>query len=412
MGRKRKFEVKTITHPSGEVSYEAYGRVGSAKEPTRKRFESWEEANAFKDVLETRHMSALGNRKAVYTSLTDAETADAEAALKALRSHIEGKSLSWAVHKLFENYNPSIAEYPLSKAIEEFKTAKEDRSERQKRDYKNLLESLLELCEELKGHKVAVHQVTTKHIQAFLAKRNLKEGKSKNNVVSNLGAFFRWCAHNERQYLPKASIPTDDIEREPVKKPRREILTATQAAELMEYAENFRGGVLVNFVATALFAGIRPDVEGELADQGLDPKTNELFNLERGTIEITADNSKTGDFRDVEIQPALRSFYESYPLSRHPIVPRIPSSSNAKDQRSYLRYLLKKFREGCPFKIPHDGLRHSFCSYHVKISKSMAETAQQAGDNEATIRKHYLRRVADNQVEPFWAIRPTKAATT
>ncbi|MDQ8202693.1 site-specific integrase [Pelagicoccus sp. SDUM812003] len=408
MGRKRKFHVKEIVHPNGEKSYEAYGRVGNAKEPTRKRFGTWGKANAFKDVLEARHRDAMGSRKAVYTTLTDPEVADAESAIKELRSHVSDKSLSWAVHKLFESYNPNIVEKDLISAVREFKAAKMGLSKRQYRDYANLLDGLLDSFEEKRRTSVKVHQVTTKDIQAFLATRELKEAKSRNNVISNLGAFFRWAAYTERKYISKHAIPTDDVERAKTKKPRREIITAEQAAELMEYAENFRGGVLVNFIATALFGGIRPDVDGELADEGLDPKVEELFSVERGTIEVTEQNSKTGSFRDVVIQPALRSFFETYPMSKYPIVPRVPPASNAKDRRSYLRYLLKKFREGCPVKVPHDGLRHSYCSYHVKISGSIAETALQAGDSEATIRKHYMRRVSDTQADLFWAIRPVK----
>lgn len=406
MGRKRKFEVKTITHPSGEVSYEAYGRVGSAKEPTRKRFDTWEEANAFALALEARHNNAMGSRRSVFTTLDESQVTDAETALKELQTTLGDKSLTWAVQQLLKTYEPDLVEKNLSEAIAEFLAAKQHLSIRQKEDYKNVLERLEETCGESHKTRIAVHEVTPSDIQKLLGKRKIKEAKSKNNVVNNLRAFFNWCAQKDKKYLTASAIPTEDIKLETPKKPRREILSASEAIKVMEFAEQFRGGVIVNYIATALFTGIRPDTEGELADQGLDPEFAKLFDINRGTIEITSQNSKTGEFRDVVIQKPLKAFYEAYPFESFPIVPRIPPTSNAKDRRSYLRYLLKKFREKCPVKIPHDGLRHSFCSYHVKLSKSIAETAQQAGDAERTIRKHYMRRVPDDEVEPFWSIRP------
>lgn len=410
MGRRRKFEVKTIKHPSGEVSYEAYGRVGSAKEPTRKRFDTWEKANAFKDVLESHHENALSNKKAVYTSLSDDEVTDAEAALNELRSKTKGKSLSWAVHKLFETYTQDLQEKDLSEAIKAFEAEKMKKgcSEKQLKDYRLNLAHLVRVCT-ANGRKPKVHQVTVKDIQQLLDERNLKENKSVNNVVGNLRAFFRWSAKSGRSYIAENRIPTLEIELEEPRKPRREIITANQAKILLEYAEGFRSGVLVNYIATALFAGIRPDVQGELTKQGLDPKFDELFDLNRGTIEIKAENSKTGDFRDVVIQPALQAFYEAYPFENFPLVPFIPEHSNSRSRTDHLAYLLKKFREKCPFKVPHDGLRHSFCSYHAKLTGSAFETSCQAGDSEATIRKHYLRRVPDDELAPFWNIRPTKS---
>lgn len=408
MGRKRTFQVNTIKHPSGAFSYEAYGRVGNAKEPDRKRFDTWEEANAYKDVLEARHKNALTGRKAVFTSLSDDEVADAEVALQELKIRIPDKSLSWAIHSFLEGYQGELNETTIEEASRKFlaEKAAENRP-RQFDDHKRIQVSLVR-----RFGSNPTHTISSDDIQLILKERKIKQPKTFNNIIGNLSVFFNWAAHRKQRYLDESKNPMLNFERKKIEEQKREILSSKDAAELMAFAETWREGVLINYFAFALFAGIRPDSTGELAKLGDRQQTKSLINLDTNTIEITGDISKTKEYRTIHIQGALLSFLDKYPLAPYPILPKIPAQSNTTSRYKYLAYLVKKFREACPVKIPHDALRHSFCSYHISISKSIAETALQSGNSESIIRKHYLRRVSDTESKAFWNIRPKEEAAT
>ena len=109
-----------------------------------------------------------------------------------------------------------------------------------------------------------------------------------------------------------------------------EILSANEAAELMEWLETYRGkqnrdgswwgepGCMVPYFALALFAGIRPDWEhGEMGK--LKPKH---IRMDTGVILIEPDVSKVKEKRAIKIQPNLSLWLEKYPLASYPIVPK------------------------------------------------------------------------------------------
>jgi len=88
----------------------------------------------------------------------------------------------------------------------------------------------------------------------------------------------------------------------------------------------------------------------------------------------------------------LQASLNRYPLDRFPIIPR-----NAFD-------LLLEVRK--KFAIGHDVLRHTFISMHVAKFRSMGDTALQAGNSEAMIKKPYLNLVTLDEAEAFWQILP------
>jgi hypothetical protein len=51
-------------------------------------------------------------------------------------------------------------------------------------------------------------------------------------------------------------------------------------------------------------------------------------------------------------------------------------------------------------------LRHTFISMHVAKFRSMGDTALQAGNSEAIIKKHYLNLVSPEEADAFWQIVP------
>ena len=59
------------------------------------------------------------------------------------------------------------------------------------------------------------------------------------------------------------------------------------------------------------------------------------------------------------------------------------------------------------FDIPHDGLRHSAITYHLKMGNSVEEAAEIFGNSEPIIRKHYRdARRTKEEAEKFFSIQP------
>jgi hypothetical protein len=138
----------------------------------------------------------------------------------------------------------------------------------------------------------------------------------------------------------------------------------------------------------ATFAGLRPAINrGEITRIAQLPNVGRIIDLKTGGIRITPELAKTKDVRQIMIQPGLRAW-----LNRDPIVP--PSASN----------LLMQVRR--QFAIGHDVLRHTFISMQVARFRSMGDTALQAGNSEAIIKRHYLNLVNTAEAGAFWRIVP------
>tara|TARA_B100000575_G_scaffold274547_1_gene258352 strand:+ start:818 stop:1048 length:231 start_codon:yes stop_codon:yes gene_type:complete len=55
-------------------------------------------------------------------------------------------------------------------------------------------------------------------------------------------------------------------------------------------------------------------------------------------------------------------------------------------------------------KWPHDCLRQSYCSYALRKFESAGKVALNAGNNEDTLYKHYLKALTKAKAEAFWNI--------
>ncbi len=224
-------------------------------------------------------------------------------------------------------------------------------------------------------------------------------GKTWNNLRADLNAFFVWCEKPPRKWI--VNNPVRDVEKFEVPQGIPEILSAEKVKALFAFLETYRGnprkplepGCLVPYFALATFAGLRPAINGGEITRIAKLKNQErIIDLQAGVIRITPALAKTRDVRQIMIQPCLRAWLTRYPIARFPIIP--PNASN----------LLVQVRRR--FAIGHDALRHEFVSMHVAKFRSMGDTALQAGNSEAIIKKHYLNLVSPEEANVFWQIMP------
>jgi hypothetical protein len=234
-----------------------------------------------------------------------------------------------------------------------------------------------------------VHEVTTDTAERFLQSLRARNGTDKatrrtwNASRGILHRFFAWCV--SQRYA--STNPVTETKRYKIAAEHIDVLPVERSQELMGYVAQFKGGKLVPYFAIALFAGVRPGPNGELAKLAEHP---ELVSLENKVIRITAAISKIGKSRQITMRPNLLKWLRRYP---GPILPTNYSREIADIRQK--------------FALSHDVLRHTFISAHVMAFGSFAETAIEAGNSETIIREHYFNVITKAKAREFWRIEPS-----
>ncbi|CAA6680197.1 MULTISPECIES: hypothetical protein [unclassified Lentimonas] len=408
MARNTEPKIVEIPHPSGNITYKVDATIDGKR--TRKSYKTKTEANQALKLIEAELAGISELNAPVMTPLSKSEVRDAEAALQFLQENYPGKSLTWMVREFQKHYVPDLQTKALKEAIDEYEeTLKKREVTKKYRD--NLMGRLRKLedwfdcsVDEISGVELS------KCFEKFANQQKIGRGTIHHYQAALIG-FFNWAKENDRKYFAACDSNPGQSIIVPAKGRKiehlREILSVDQAKEVIEFAENHKNGEMLTSIALALFAGIRPDRDGEMVrlheELSKSNNPNSIIDLKNGVINISAYVAKESGARQIDIQPSLRSFLERYPLEQYPII-----SSKAQSLKSYYSRHYSDFREQCPTKIPHDGLRHSFCSYLATKTRSAYDTAMQAGNSEQILRKHYLKRVTPEDAEKFWTITPSK----
>ncbi len=145
------------------------------------------------------------------------------------------------------------------------------------------------------------------------------------------------------------------------------------------------------FWAIGAFAGLRRAEIERLAWNEID--------FEAGVIEVKASKSKTASRRLVTIQPNLCEWLAPYRTHTGPACPvNLQQKINADRERAGLRT-----------EWPHNGLRHSFGSYHLARFNDPAKLALEMGNSPAMIFRHYRELVKPKDADRYWKVAPAAA---
>jgi integrase len=129
------------------------------------------------------------------------------------------------------------------------------------------------------------------------------------------------------------------------------------------------------------FAGLRTAEVSRLAPEDIQ--------LERGFIEVRAENAKTRRRRLVRIQPNLAAWLRATE----------PIPGNLFDR-------VESVWRAAGVAWPVNVARHSFVSYHLAAFESAAKTALEAGHSEQMLFAHYRELVTPEAAREYWAIFP------
>lgn len=380
----------TVRQNGQTFKYQTY-RISGTVNGSRVRLQ-FRDRNVASHELAKLQVAAMNGDKMhpVMTRLPNDRVAEAESCCTRLKD--TGKTLSFAVNWFLANYRDSITTLPVSAVKDDWLAACQGRGIEAVtlRDYRQNINRFAAAM----GEK-AVSEITPDDVIRFLTNRGTTRPKSWNNDRADINTFFNWCIKAPRRWL--SYNPVADVEKRKVTKGLPDRMSADEVAAVMKGAEAFDGGSLAGFMALAFFGGLRPSVdstavgEGEIYKLAKHPRRDEFINFGTEYIIMSPEITKTDLQRQVKMEPNLVAWLKRYPL-------RIPKNMAKK---------LSKLRELHGMKGRKDVTRHTYVSMHVGAFDSVGLTAQQAGNSEAMIKRHYLNTVAKDEALRYWQVMPS-----
>jgi integrase len=247
----------------------------------------------------------------------------------------------------------------------------------------------------LRGLKYTLPRFANLHdrIVADLSPQNIEaelEGMTpavRNAFLRNLRAVFNFGV--KRSWL--AANPISKLDFESIKRSEVVTLTPKEATALMSAAAENRA--LLPYHAIALFAGVRPLELQRLNWQHVD--------LVECHIEITADVSKTGRRRIIDIEPNLKAWLNHY-------ISNGGSTEGSVTPTTNLRTKLRSIRESAGLtKWTQDVMRHSYASYWLAKHGDINRLTLQMGHESADMLwKHYHKASKKKDADAYWSILP------
>ena len=392
------FKLQTFTNRGGSESWRV---TGMKRDGTRVRenYQDLKFAECRKVELTTEWLARHTDTAIRATKLTDTQLRVAEAAY--LRLDADHELMLAVEHWLKHGRQNAVADSPrLDEAVESFKQWLDATPTLRERTKSNLRLRVNVFANSIGNLRVA--DITPDTIEDFLEKRSVSPA-SRDNDRRAVSRFFRWAIERPRRWT--TTNPCRDVR---VEKSGDSIapavLSVAECEKLLRAAESHRQGRLAPYVALCLFGGLRPFEAARL--------TWEQVNLKDREIRLESSQTKTKRARVIAIDDTLTKWLEAYQGT--PLYPsnwrRDFDAIKAAAGFGNLERLSDKQQEKAKAlkPWPDDVLRHSAISHYFRYTGSYGRTAEQFGNSEAIIKRHYQGRVTSEDTKNFYALLPQK----
>ena len=163
---------------------------------------------------------------------------------------------------------------------------------------------------------------------------------------------------------------------------------------------------------------------------GLEPGTNgfaglcrfeasrlawEQINLKDREIRLEANQTKTKRLRVIAIHDTLAGWLKAYqgkplyPVNWRKDFDAIKAAAGFGNPSRLNKMQRQESSALKPW--PDDVMRHTAISHYFRQTGSYGQTAEQFGNSEAIIKRHYQSRVSSEDTKQFYALTPTKKGT-
>lgn len=347
--------------------------ISSTGKRERRFFESKKEADTFCRQQRIR----LENYGRNSCTLSPGQQEEAALAFDRLRPY--GIALNSVVSDFIARKKAREKSVTFKQLFDAFVSSKKDRSDAYLRGLKYTLPRFGNL------HDKIVADLLPQDIEAEM------DGMTpavRNAFLRNLRAAFNFGV--KRSWME--ANPVAKIDFESIKRGEVVTLTPNEAESLMS-AATASNNDLLPYHALALFAGVRPLELQRLQWRHID--------LVEGHIEITADVSKTGRRRIIQIEPNLKAWLNHY-------ITRGGDTAGAVTPTTNLRTNLRDIREAAGLTTwTQDVMRHSYASYWLAEHSDINKLTLQMGHESADMLwKHYHKASKKKDAALYWAIAP------
>ncbi len=221
--------------------------------------------------------------------------------------------------------------------------------------------------------------------------------RTKNNYRMALLTLFSYA--RDKNHLPRGEKTEAEFatRHDDKKGGAIEIYTPEQFATFLRYVDER----FVPFVALGGLAGLR---------------SIEILRLEwsdvwfaKGFIEVGRSKSKTATRRLVPICPALHAWLRPFAKKSGAILPGIRNEVHFTRLFHAAKAVLNDENGKPRVNLLHNGLRHSYCSYRLAVTKSAAQVALEAGNSPKMLFEHYRELVTETEGKEWFEMTPEAA---
>jgi len=245
--------------------------------------------------------------------------------------------------------------------------------------------------------KGQIRGIRADDIDEWLSGMKKASGRTKNNYRMALLTLFSYA--RDKKHLPRGEkTEAEFATRYDDKGGDIGIYTPDQFRTLLENIEER----FIPFIALGGFAGLR---------------TIEILRLEwkdvwfdKGVIEVGKDKAKTATRRLAPIVPALEAWLKPR-AKTGPILPGIRDEFHFTKLFKDATSKLVDAQDEPLVTLVHNGLRHSFCSYRLAITKSAAQVSLEAGNSPKMLFENYRELVTEKAAKEYFGILPEKKGT-
>jgi integrase len=208
--------------------------------------------------------------------------------------------------------------------------------------------------------------------------------QSKKNFIGRITGLFNFGI--KRGYLDKGKNPCDDITVK-VKAGKKPIYTVDELQAVL----NHSSPQILPLVAIGAFAGVRTQERIRLTWEDLD--------IRRGVLTVGEEDSKTASRRTIVMEPNLKAWLLPF------------QGLTGRIYHGHVNSFLVELRQTCKAaglaKVPKNGLRHSFASYHVgKYDNAEKVRAALGHSTAALLYSNYRELVSPEEAERYFNIFP------